>query len=113
MKLCENCFFMASHPNGTNINENAGSTHIEYLQQFVIQNGLDIGFAFDGDADRCLMIDEHGDEIDGDRIVGALAAYMQDEGKLHGGARCQVYEGKGQAGRHQGCHHHNVQLWSL
>ena len=71
-------------PNGTNINENAGSTHIEYLQQFVIQNGLDIGFAFDGDADRCLAVDEKGGLVDGDLILYIVAKYMQERGKLDG-----------------------------
>ena len=47
-------------PNGLNINNNAGSTHIEGLQKFVVENGLDVGFAFDGDADRCLCVDEKG-----------------------------------------------------
>ena len=69
-------------PNGTNINENAGSTHIEYLQQFVIKNGLDIGFAFDGDADRCLAVDEKGGLVDGDLILYVVAKYMKEKGTL-------------------------------
>lgn len=62
-------------PNGLNINNNAGSTHIEGLQKFVVENGLDVGFAYDGDADRCLCVDEKGNVITGDHIL-----YMQDSG---------------------------------
>ena len=69
-------------PNGTNINMNAGSTHIEYLQKYVRENGLDMGFAFDGDADRCIAVDEKGDVVDGDKIIYILAKKMKDEGSL-------------------------------
>ncbi|MBQ6539924.1 MAG: phosphoglucosamine mutase [Oscillospiraceae bacterium] len=69
-------------PNGKNINTNCGSTHIEHLQQFVIDNKLDVGFAFDGDADRCLAIDENGKIINGDHILYIYARYMQERGKL-------------------------------
>ena len=75
-------FVINNNPNGTNINENAGSTHIEYLQQFVIENGLDVGFAFDGDADRCLAVDEQGGLVDGDLILYVVAKYMKERGKL-------------------------------
>lgn len=71
-------------PNGTNINENAGSTHIEYLQQFVINNGLDVGFAFDGDADRCLAVDEKGNLVDGDLILYIVGRYLKERDKLDG-----------------------------
>ena len=57
-----------NEPDGTNINENCGSTHIDQIKQFVKENGADIGFAFDGDADRCLAVDENGELIDGDKI---------------------------------------------
>ncbi len=76
------CRFIASEPNGTNINENCGSTHLEALAQYVISNGMDMGIAFDGDADRCLAIDECGNEIDGDYIMAILSLAMKAEGKL-------------------------------
>ena len=69
-------------PNGTNINTNRGSTHIEYLQQYVLDNKLDVGFAFDGDADRCLAVDENGKIVNGDHIMYIYASYMQERGKL-------------------------------
>ena len=69
-------------PNGTNINENCGSTHIEHLQKFVLDNNLDVGFAFDGDADRCLAVDEKGQIVDGDLILYVVAKYMLERGKL-------------------------------
>ena len=69
-------------PNGTNINTNAGSTHIEGLQKFVVEKGLDVGFAFDGDADRCLCVDEKGDVITGDHILYIYGCYMKERGKL-------------------------------
>lgn len=69
-------------PNGLNINENAGSTHIEHLQAFVKENGCDAGFAFDGDADRCLAVDENGELIDGDAILYIYGVYMKNRGKL-------------------------------
>ncbi len=69
-------------PNGININDNAGSTHIEVLQKFVVENGLDAGFAYDGDADRCLCVDEKGNVITGDHILYIYAKYMKDREKL-------------------------------
>lgn len=69
-------------PNGTNINRNAGSTHIEHLQDFVRRNGLDIGFAFDGDADRCLAVDEKGNVVDGDAILFLMGRYLKAHGQL-------------------------------
>ncbi len=69
-------------PNGTNINKNAGSTHIEGLQKLVKENKLDMGFAFDGDADRCLAVDENGEVVDGDKIIYILAKKMKGEGAL-------------------------------
>ena len=79
-------YVINNKPNGLKINNNAGSTHIEGLQKFVVENGLDVGFAFDGDADRCLIVDETGEELDGDRIMAVCAAHMKKEGKLRGGA---------------------------
>ncbi len=69
-------------PNGTNINKDAGSTHIEFLKKFVKEKKLDMGFAFDGDADRCIAVDENGDEVDGDKIIYILAKKMKAEGSL-------------------------------
>ena len=69
-------------PNGININKDAGSTHIEVLQKFVVENGLDVGFAYDGDADRCLCVDEKGNVVTGDHILYVLGQYMRERGQL-------------------------------
>ena len=71
-----------NNPNGLNINNNAGSTHIEGLQKFVVEKGLDVGFAYDGDADRCLCVDEKGNVITGDHILYIYGCYMKERGKL-------------------------------
>lgn len=71
-----------AEPNGTNINNNAGSTHIENLCKFVVENNLDAGFAYDGDADRCLCVDEKGNVISGDHILYIYGRYMKERGKL-------------------------------
>jgi len=75
-------YVMNAQPDGTNINENAGSTHIEHLQKFVVENGLDVGFAYDGDADRCLCVDEKGEVVTGDHILYILGCYMKEKGDL-------------------------------
>ena len=75
-------YVINADPDGTNINENAGSTHIEVLQKFVVENGLDVGFAYDGDADRCLCVDENGQVVSGDHILYILGKYMQGRGQL-------------------------------
>ena len=75
-------YVINNKPNGLNINNNAGSTHIEGLQKFVVENGLDVGFAFDGDADRCLCVDEKGNVITGDHILYIYGCYMQEHGEL-------------------------------
>ena len=72
----------ANHPDGLNVNLGCGSTHIENLQRLVKENHLDIGFAFDGDADRCLAVDERGNVVDGDMIMYLCARYMQTRGTL-------------------------------
>ncbi|MBQ8229714.1 MAG: phosphoglucosamine mutase [Clostridia bacterium] len=77
-------FVMGADPDGTNINRGCGSTHIEGLQKFVVDNGLDVGFAFDGDADRCLCVDEKGNLVDGDLIMYIYARYLKERGKLLG-----------------------------
>ncbi len=69
-------------PDGTNINTNCGSTHIEGLKKLVKENGLDVGFAYDGDADRCLAVDENGELVDGDAILYIYGKYMKERGKL-------------------------------
>lgn len=69
-------------PDGTNINHKCGSTHMDILQQYVIDKGLDIGFAYDGDADRCLAVDEKGQVIDGDKILYMCGRYLSDKGEL-------------------------------
>lgn len=71
-----------AEPNGTNINDNAGSTHIGGLQKFVVENQCDVGFAYDGDADRCLCVDEQGNVITGDHILYIYGRYMKERGKL-------------------------------
>lgn len=75
-------FVINCHPDGVNINENCGSTHMEKLQKFVIDNKLDAGFAYDGDADRCLAVDNNGDIIDGDKILYVCGMYLKGKGKL-------------------------------
>ncbi len=75
-------YVVGSRPDGLNINVDCGSTHIENLQSFVIENGLDVGFAFDGDADRCLAVDDKGNVVNGDHILYVCARYMQDRGSL-------------------------------
>ena len=75
-------YVINNNPNGSNINDNAGSTHIAGLQKYVIENGMDIGFAFDGDADRCIAVDEKGNIVDGDKIMYICAKSMKEDGKL-------------------------------
>ena len=73
-------YVIANRPDGLNINVDCGSTHIEGLQKLVVDNHLDVGFAFDGDADRCLAVDEKGNVVNGDHILYVCAKYMQDRG---------------------------------
>lgn len=75
-------YLLNASPNGLNINENAGSTHIEGLQEFVKKNHLDVGFAYDGDADRCLCVDENGNVLTGDHILYIYGKYMKEREKL-------------------------------
>ena len=77
-------YVIHSEPDGTNINRNCGSTHIEQLQKHVVENGLDVGFAYDGDADRCLAVDEKGNIIDGDLIMYLCGVYMKECNDLKG-----------------------------
>ena len=71
-----------NHPNGININENCGSTHLDSLKQYVIKNKMSLGIAYDGDGDRCLAVDENGEEMDGDKIIAILSKYLKAKGKL-------------------------------
>ena len=75
-------YVINNEPNGTNINNNCGSTHIDVLQKFVLEKGLDVGFAYDGDADRCIAVDHTGRIIDGDLIMYVCGKYLKEEGKL-------------------------------
>ena len=75
-------YVINSEPDGTNINTNCGSTHIEVLQKFVKEKNLDVGFAFDGDADRCIAIDEEGNIVDGDLILYVCGTYFKEIGRL-------------------------------
>ena len=75
-------YVINDEPDGYNINTDCGSTHIEHLQKFVVEKGLDVGFAYDGDADRCLCVDEKGNVVTGDHILYIYGRYMKDRGKL-------------------------------
>ena len=78
-------FVIGAQPDGTNINRACGSTHISALQEFVRENRLDIGFAFDGDGDRCICVDERGEVADGDAVLYVCASYLASRGELEGG----------------------------
>ena len=73
---------ISNEPNGLNINTDCGSTHIEHLQKFVVEEGCDVGFAYDGDADRCIAVDEKGNVVDGDGIMYVCGKYMKEQGSL-------------------------------
>ena len=75
-------FVINNTPDGTNINKECGSTHIEDLQRYVVENGLDIGFAYDGDADRCIAVDENGKVVNGDLILYVCGKYLKEKGQL-------------------------------
>ena len=75
--------FLNCEPDGTNVNRNCGSLHIDALGEYVKENGFDIGVAFDGDADRCLAVDENGELIDGDMLMAILAKRFKEEGRLN------------------------------
>ncbi len=75
-------YVINNEPDGTNINNGCGSTHIEVLQKFVLEKGLDVGFAYDGDADRCIAVDNEGRIIDGDLILYVCGKYLKEEGQL-------------------------------
>ena len=77
-------YVINDQPDGVNINRGAGSTHIDGLRRFVVENHLDVGFAYDGDADRCLAVDENGEVVDGDKIIYIFGCQMKREGRLAG-----------------------------
>ncbi len=83
-QLGADCVVINANPNGTNINEDCGSTHIGNLASFVKNNGFDLGFAFDGDADRLLAVDKNGELVDGDKLMGIAAKYFKEKNKLNG-----------------------------
>ena len=75
-------YVINAEPDGYNINKDCGSTHIEHLQKLVLEKGLDVGFAFDGDADRCLCVDDKGNVVTGDHIIYIYGLYLKERGKL-------------------------------
>ena len=75
-------YIINNHPNGININDKCGSTHIEGLQKFVVENKCNLGIAYDGDGDRCLAVNEKGELIDGDGIMAIISNYLKEKGKL-------------------------------
>ena len=81
-KLGADVTILNDKPNGVNINDNCGSTHIDVLGKYVRENGFDLGVAFDGDADRCLAVDESGELVDGDKLIAIFSSQMKREGKL-------------------------------
>ncbi len=81
-KLGPDVTILNDEPNGVNINDNCGSTHIDVLGKYVRENGFDLGVAFDGDADRCLAVDESGELVDGDKLIAIFASQLKQEGKL-------------------------------
>ena len=81
-KLGADVTILNDKPNGVNINDNCGSTHIDVLGKYVRENGFDLGVAFDGDADRCLAVDENGELVDGDKLIAIFSSQMKREGKL-------------------------------
>ena len=81
-KLGADVTILNDKPNGVNINDNCGSTHIDVLGKYVRENGFDLGVAFDGDADRCLAVDESGELVDGDKLIAIFSSQLKQEGKL-------------------------------
>ena len=96
-------------PDGVNINNGCGSTHLEQLKAMVKAGGYDLGIAFDGDADRCLMVDETGEEIDGDQVIAACGLDLKEKGELSGGAIVATVMSN--LGLHRFCQEHGVALF--
>ncbi|MCD7772729.1 MAG: phosphoglucosamine mutase [Ruminococcus sp.] len=81
--LGASCYFINNDPDGTNINRDCGSTHMEQLRKYVVDNKCHVGLAFDGDADRCLAVDEKGEVVDGDKLLAIFSKYMKACGTLN------------------------------
>ena len=75
-------YILNNTPNGVNINDNCGSTHLNFLKKYVVENNCNLGIAYDGDGDRCLAVDENGNEIDGDKLLAVISNYMKEKGTL-------------------------------
>ena len=103
------CDFIHREPDGVNINDHCGSTHLDDLAQKVVAGGYDIGVAFDGDADRCLMVDETGEEIDGDQVIAACGLALKEAGELVGGAIVGTVMSN--LGLHRFCKEHGIGLF--
>ena len=80
--LVINHVIINNNPNGVNINDGCGSTHLEMLKEYVVKNKMSLGIAYDGDGDRCLAVDENGEEIDGDKLLAIISDYLKKHGKL-------------------------------
>lgn len=100
--------YLSCDPNGVNINDNCGSTHLENLSKGVVEGGYDLGIAFDGDADRCLAVDHTGEMVDGDQIMSICAASMIEEGKLKNGGFVATVMSN--LGLHKYCQERNIKL---
>lgn len=98
-----------NNPNGININNGCGSTHLDQLKAMVKAGGYDLGIAFDGDADRCLMVDEAGEEIDGDQVIAACGLALKEAGELAGGAIVGTVMSN--LGLHRFCKEHGIGLF--
>lgn len=106
MRLGAQCDVLFNKPDGTNINKNCGSTHMDVLRQFVLDNRLMAGFAFDGDADRMLAVDENGEIVDGDKIIAICARGLKQAGKLQGNTA--VVTVMSNMGLYKFCEEHNI-----
>ena len=100
--------FLHRDPDGVNINSRCGSTHLEELAAAVVKGGYDVGVAFDGDADRCLLVDELGNEIDGDKVLAVCASDMKRRGKLNGNTIVATVMSN--LGLHEFCRNHGIDL---
>ena len=108
-RLGAKCTFIGVEPDGKNINAGVGSTHLDNLEKAVVEGGFDCGIAFDGDADRCLMVDEAGEEIDGDQVIAACGLALKEAGELVGGAIVGTVMSN--LGLHRFCKEHGIGLF--
>lgn len=100
--------FINMDPDGININNKCGSTHMDILAKGVVAGGYDLGIAFDGDADRCLLVDEKGNDIDGDKVMAVCGTKMRKEGKLSGNAIVATVMSN--LGLHEFCRNNGIDL---